>query len=768
VRRGRRGRWPPRCARDQQLCFTDWLDAAGVYAPTNTNATDDKGTPPPVAMDTYVGEFATLAGTPPGSPPPSLPPSPPESEAGGDDPVEEAEAEAEPPARFRVRPWPVVLGGARDLRAKRATHDPVDLDGGGCSSFAAMQDSLEMSEHGLKGLFNDVRWRRAMWHYRAGSGTSDNFVSLEAVGDWLALRDDMRDNHEWGLRPYEAERCLLEWLMEHHLASLTVLLDEGHVHLGNDLFEPCTMEWQSFSGGEPESLLAMAARHVCSPAAVRLLLARGADPNAELVHLSFNGAMLPTCGPGGLAWNDVRNHWLGAGAAADATRAEILTALAEAGGEMFDAWDAYERHEGYEGERDLCDKLFNVETKRREGYLRQCLETIVAAVGIVSFWRRAAAAPDSKAGKAAIARAAAAATGMAGSGAPPPSLPPSPPSSEAGDDPMEDADTADMAPVGDGDFTIGPRDWPGTYLAWLNDDLLVKLFGSLQLLCALEWVRFKVGGRIDHPNPARALVDVRGNVPDRDGEDLMVRYFRPIKAGATDKRDNRGYIHPYAQLTPALVAHFRDSPERSRRRTYRHKKRKAFEQIQWFSDALLRSRCMDALPRLYPYYRINYARIPDACGGGERAYDWADRAKWPSARLGAVWMERLGLSFELPQQRWLGADGHRTQYGAEMHALRAAEGRARTTDLLDALEAYQLRSAARREWGRTYADAFQSRRAPGTLSGHVTADGVAHADANAARGHELKLEREAERRAREEEEALPPPSLPPSPPASEM
>ena len=37
--------------------------------------------------------------------------------------------------------------------------------------------------------------------------------------------------------------------------------------------------WQSFSGGEPESLLAMAARHFCSPAAVRLLLARGADPN---------------------------------------------------------------------------------------------------------------------------------------------------------------------------------------------------------------------------------------------------------------------------------------------------------------------------------------------------------------------------------------------------------------------------------------------------------------------------------------------------------
>ena len=42
------------------------------------------------------------------------------------------------------------------------------------------------------------------------------------------------------------------------------------------------------------------------------------------------------------------------------------------------------------------------------------------------------------------------------------------------------------------DFTIGPRDWPGTYLEWLNEDLLRLIFGPLQLRCALAWVRFRV------------------------------------------------------------------------------------------------------------------------------------------------------------------------------------------------------------------------------------------------------------------------------------
>ena len=84
---------------------------------------------------------------------------------------------------------------------------------------------------------------------------------------------------------------------------------------------------------------------------------------------------------------------------------------------------------------------------------------------------------------------------------------------------------------------------------------------------------------------------------------------------------------------------------------------------------------MQALPNWFPRKRVDYAQILDSCGGGKRTYDWENRAKWPSARWGAVWMERLGLSFELPQQRWLGADHHSTEYGTEMHTLM---GRAET------------------------------------------------------------------------------------------
>ena len=64
--------------------------------------------------------------------------------------------------------------------------------------------------------------------------------------------------------------------------------------------EEGTQEWKEDGDvGEAESLLSLAAKDACSPAAVRLLLDHGADPNGELVPRSFNGGYLPTCGPGG-------------------------------------------------------------------------------------------------------------------------------------------------------------------------------------------------------------------------------------------------------------------------------------------------------------------------------------------------------------------------------------------------------------------------------------------------------------------------------------
>lgn len=84
----------------------------------------------------------------------------------------------------------------------------------------------------------------------------------------------------------------------------------------------------------------------------------------------------------------------------------ILTALAKAGGEMCDAHTEYQHYKkSHKAEFDLCSGLFGDEIRRIQSYARQRFETVVALVGIVSFWRRAAAAPDSKAAKAAIARA---------------------------------------------------------------------------------------------------------------------------------------------------------------------------------------------------------------------------------------------------------------------------------------------------------------------------------------------------------------------------
>ena len=65
------------------------------------------------------------------------------------------------------------------------------------------------------------------------------------------------------------------------------------------------------------------------------------------------------------------------------------------------------------------------------------------------------------------------------------------------------------APVGDADFTLA-LEWEGTYLSWLPDRLLTKLFGPLQLLLTLEQVRFRCSA--DGPNDSWRKVCARGPV----------------------------------------------------------------------------------------------------------------------------------------------------------------------------------------------------------------------------------------------------------------
>ena len=151
---------------------------------------------------------------------------------------------------------------------------------------------------------------------------------------------------------------------------------------------------------------------------MRLLLEHGADPNGELVHLSFNGAYLSTCGPEGLAKLDVRCNWTNR----FADKMEVITLLGNAGGEMCGAYSEYcngkehEHEECYseycdgkehehEQECSVCSALFQEELGRKSRVARARFETVVALVGIISFWRRAAAAPGSAAAMGAVRRA---------------------------------------------------------------------------------------------------------------------------------------------------------------------------------------------------------------------------------------------------------------------------------------------------------------------------------------------------------------------------
>ena len=253
-------------------------------------------------------------------------------------------------------------------------------------------------------IFKEQSWRKILWGGCEGSGASDDCMSDEADEELEALKEEMIENDLWGFR-YDgrdglaALRMLITWLMEHRLDIIINLLDEGMLHVGNALFPACFQPWHdAFSSGEAESLLSIAARDVCNPNAVRMLLGRGADPNCELVHLSFNGQYDPTCGPGGLACHDVRGYWRGS----KENKLEVLTALAEAGGEMCDAYDWYDRKsDKFTAELQLCARLWSEEMARVQQKARVRFENVVALNGIVSFWRRLAALPGSKAAVAA-------------------------------------------------------------------------------------------------------------------------------------------------------------------------------------------------------------------------------------------------------------------------------------------------------------------------------------------------------------------------------
>eukprot|EP00966_Prymnesium_polylepis_P176743 4092684-Prymnesium_polylepis.1 len=185
--------------------------------------------------------------------------------------------------------------------------------------------------------------------------------------------------------------------MRWRIDGLEWLLDNDYAHVGEQLFP-----WAkrlSFESGCRQSLLGIAALDACSPKAVKMLLERGADPNG-MINRKQCAIMGAECGP-----ETVANYEIQTGFIPEAN--EILGALMEAGGDEIGAINVYEAYLNRYGEDALVEKrieLCSRQLLRRSTRVKQRFANVIAAVAIVSFWRRLAAHPDSKAAKSALKR----------------------------------------------------------------------------------------------------------------------------------------------------------------------------------------------------------------------------------------------------------------------------------------------------------------------------------------------------------------------------
>ena len=336
--------------------------------------------------------------------------------------------------QFRARRWPVPLGSDTDLKCKseslRDGHPQPEIDlpfefEDLLDSFEKYVDLREWSQSKLPtcqrgelsrtfSLFAQETWRLQVWRGCVLDLDEDDLCNAQADTAFMDLKGRMCNATP---RHCYAVREMVVWLMKHDLDALKFLLQQGQLHVGNHLF-PQYKKTGSMSLGEAESLLGIAIRDAHSPAAVVMLLEYGADPNGEFAPRTENPHNLPTCGTGALASLSVQGIIEGANSNAPPTYPVILkdklaiyTALANAGAKMCDSFTELKwRNEmptttkEEKAEFELCSKLFDVEIQREKAYARQRFETVVALVGIISFWRRCAALPDSKAAIAAIKR----------------------------------------------------------------------------------------------------------------------------------------------------------------------------------------------------------------------------------------------------------------------------------------------------------------------------------------------------------------------------
>jgi hypothetical protein len=327
-----------------------------------------------------------------------------------------------PPRHFRVQPWPARWGfeTERELEKKLNALPPFGDDSDLDRRVPAEYDHEDMQEvqftnpsdhfdrpffglHRLVmerklgiDLWEEPSWRRLMRPYCEGDDDMDEDEEEDA---FLNLKHDMDENEEWGFEDerYPALRLLVTWAMEHRLDGIAALLDADMLHVGSRLFPWETAHSHSL-GGKSRSLIAIAALDMCSPAAVDMLLSRGADPEAEMCPRGDD----PTYGPGSLARCDRQGNWDGK----DDDKMAILRSLCRAGADAYLPMEEYEYGDRrfYKEELQACRKLFCEQCDHREQDMRVRLGNVVAVLGIISFWRRVAYAPGSIAARAAVER----------------------------------------------------------------------------------------------------------------------------------------------------------------------------------------------------------------------------------------------------------------------------------------------------------------------------------------------------------------------------
>ena len=251
-------------------------------------------------------------------------------------------------------------------------------------------------------IWEDPLWREFISIYVPCKGnrpTDDEFAEFRGEmedGDW---DDEWHEfNHgevsEVSQEEYLALRLLYAFLLKHRVDMMETLIDLDYAHVGCQLF-PRNRRFENGKNYKVYSLLGIALFESQNVDAVRMLLERGADPrdchahsdgsrfmHAPDVHDCYDGAEL-------VIWYDRFN-----GFEADGVANEMLVALFEYGADWVNASFWTDRADNTDEEmKSIVSSACAAQSARN----LQRWHNVLAIVQLIAFWRRAAAAPDSKA-----------------------------------------------------------------------------------------------------------------------------------------------------------------------------------------------------------------------------------------------------------------------------------------------------------------------------------------------------------------------------------